>query len=136
MNSDKLLQLIKEKYIPDLYIFPDKYAPIDSYSEKRNMWIEVKARQCKEDFYYDIMIEEHKYKKIVGVKKSRYIFSMQDQFGNIRIYSFNFNELPKPTWEMERRQISNEHPEKGYQDVNVAYFHIKDAKNLTTLLLD
>ena len=100
------------------------------------MWIEVKARQCKEDFYYDIMIEEHKYKKIVGVKKSRYIFSMQDQFGNIRIYSFNFNELPKPTWEMERRQISNDHPEKGYQDVNVAYFHIKDAKNLTTLLLD
>jgi len=136
MNSDKLLELIKEKILNDLYIFKDKYAPLDGYSYKENLWVEVKHRKCKNYFYFELMIEEHKYIKITGVKNSRYIFSMQDEFGNVRIYSFNFNKLPQPTWKVELRPISNEEPEKGMEDVNVAYFHIKDATNLTSLLLD
>jgi hypothetical protein len=133
MTSEKLLQLIKERVYPDLYIFPDKYAPIDAYSFEKNLWIEVKART---EFYYWIMIEKHKYNKIVNIRKSRYVIVMPDDYGNDKIYSFNFNELPKPIWKLEDRPVSNENPNGNWEKVPVAYFHVKQGKDITSLLLE
>ena len=132
-NSTDLLNSIKTNLIPDLYIFPDKYAPIDSYSFKKNLWIEVKFR---EKMWYDIMIEKHKYDKIINIRNSRYIIGMKDDYLNkVKVFSFNFNELEYPVWKWETRLISNEHPEKGWEDVEVAYFHVRYSQDISHLLL-
>ena len=133
MTSKQLLQLIKDNVYPDLYIFPDDYAPIDAYSFEKNLWIEVKART---KFFYWIMIEKHKYDKIVNIRKSRYVIVMPDDYGNDKIYSFNFNKLPKPEWKIEDRPVSNENPKGNWEKVLVAYFHVKQGKDITSLLLE
>lgn len=136
MTSTELLQLIKNKIYPELYIFEDKFAPIDSYCFKNNLWIEVKSRRCVDDFYPEIIIEYHKYRKIVGVKKARYIISMENKYGHLKIYSFNFNELSKPEWKLEKRPVYNSRPNSKVEDVHVAYFNTNLAKDITSLLLD
>lgn len=133
MTSEKLLQLIKEKAYPDLYIFQDEFAPIDAYSFQKNLWIEVKART---EFYYWIMIEKHKYDKIININKSRYIVSMVDEYGNDRIYAFDFNKIPKLTFKLESRPVSNSSNSNNWEKVQVGYFHIKQGKDITSLLLE
>ena len=106
MTSDELILLIKQLLIPELYIFPNRFNPIDGYWQRRDMGIELKV---KNDFFQDVYIEKHKWDSLQQYRNKRYINYMKMETGREVIYSFDLNTIPEPEWEwIDQPNASNE----------------------------
>ncbi|CAB5212582.1 hypothetical protein UFOVP187_32 [uncultured Caudovirales phage] len=133
MTSDELMLLIKEKLIPDMYIFPNRFNPIDGYWEQRDMAIEVKV---KNDFFQDVYIEKHKWESMLEYSNKRYINYMRLCTGKELIYSFNLNTIPEPQWELVEQPNASNELYTGWVLKQMGRINIRQGKNITHLLLN
>jgi len=125
MTEKELFQLVK-KLIPDLKetsIFSHK----DGYSDDLKLSVELK---CRRRHYDNLLIERSKYESLLRNKRMRYINSTPQG-----VFSFNLKKIEEPTWWIEEMPATTDF--NRYQIVNkeVGYLSIKDAKNITDLLV-
>jgi len=127
INEIKLFNLIKENLIPDLIKFEERFNPIDCYSTKHNLYIELK---CRKDFYSDLMIEKHKYDILNKNQNARYINSIILN-GNIKVISFDIKKLPEPIWEIKMLPNASNELYRELVPTEVGYFNIGTGINIT-----
>lgn len=127
MDSNKILDLIKEHLAPDMYIYPNRFNPIDAIIESKDIAVEVK---CKNSFYSNVIIEKQKWQSLMKHKAARYINAM-DLDGRWKVFSFNIKQLPEPIW--VKKMIPNASNElyTGWVETEVGYYNIGDGKNIT-----
>lgn len=127
INENKLFNLIKENLVPDLIKFDERFNPIDCYSSKHNLWIELK---CRNDFYSDLMIEKHKYDTLNQYDNARYINSIILS-NNIKVISFDIKKLPEPIWEIKMLPNASNEYYRELVPTQVGYYNIGSGKNIT-----
>jgi hypothetical protein len=133
MNSNQLLRLLKEKCFPTLYIYPNRFNPIDAIIEEYDLAVEVK---CKNSFYADVYIEEQKYRSLMKHKRCRYINAMKFETGTIVIYSFNLRKLAEPKWEIVMNPDASNELYTGWVPTSMGLLNIQKAQNITKLLIN
>jgi hypothetical protein len=131
MTSETILELIKQKQIPELYIYPNRFNEIDAIWHNKNLAIEVK---CKNDFYIDVMIEKQKWQSLMKYSKARYINAMNLD-GSWKVFSFNIKKLPEPEWKVILNPNASNELYTGWEPTEMGYFNIRLGKNITDLLL-
>ena len=126
LNEKKLFNLLKNNLVPDLEE-TEQLNPADATSNKLNHSIEFK---CRIHHNYTLVIEKKKYDKLILNEKSRYICSTP-----LGIYSFNIKKIKEPVW-FEQWLPDTYHFDKPKLTLKqVGYFHINQAKNITSLLI-
>jgi len=125
MNEKELFILIK-KLIPDLKK-TSTFSHKDGYSDDLKLSVELK---CRRRHYDNLLIERSKYESLLRNKRMRYINSTPQG-----VFSFNLKKIEEPTWWIEEMPATTDF--NRYQIVNkeVGYLSIKDAKNITDLLV-
>jgi hypothetical protein len=131
MEEKQLFDLIKLNLIPDLIKFEDRYNPIDCYSTKYNLYIELK---CRNDFYSDLIIEKHKYDSLNENQNARYINSVVLN-NNIKIISFDIKKLPEPIWETKMLPNASNELYRELVPTQVGYYNIGTGINITKHLI-
>jgi hypothetical protein len=131
MKSEQLLNLIKQHLIPDLHIFPNRFNPIDAYSQKYQMSVEVK---CKDEFHYWPYIEKQKYQSMMEHPKSLYVNSMEEG-GDISIYGWYFHLLPEPTWHTVMNPNASNELYTKWEPTPMGYIHVSQGINITNRLI-
>ena len=125
MTEKELFQLVK-KLIPDLK-GTSTFSYRDGYSDDLKLSVELK---CRRRHYDNLLIERSKYESLLRNKRMRYINSTPQG-----VFSFNLKKIEEPTWWIEEMPATTDF--NRYQIVNkeVGYLSIKDAKNITDLLV-
>lgn len=126
LNEQKLFNLLKNNLIPDLEQ-TEQFNPADARSNKYNLSIELK---CRNQHYITLVIERKKYNKLILNDRARYICSTP-----LGIFSFNLKKLPEPVWEHRWLPNTYHFDKPEYIRKEVGYFHINQAKNITTQLI-
>jgi hypothetical protein len=133
MNSTILLNRLKELFFPDLYIFPERFAKIDAYSEEYDLWIEVKV---KDEFYHWVYITKNKWETMRSKNRCLYINGMMKDNGDWVFYSFSIHKTPEPKWQtIENPNASNE-LYTGWIPTEMGHLHISTGKDLTHKLFN
>lgn len=127
MDSNKILDLIKEHLAPELYIFPNRFNPIDAIIKSKDTAVEVK---CKNDFYSNVIIEKQKWQSLMKHKNARYVNAMNLD-GNWKVFSFNVKKLPEPVWVKKIIPNASNEYYTGWVETEVGYYNISNAKNIT-----
>ena len=125
MNEKELFLLVK-KIIPDLQE-TTTYSFRDGYSSDLKLSIELKCRRRHYDY---LLIEKSKYEKLLRNKRMRYINSTPQG-----IFSFNLKKIEEPNWWIEEMPETTDFDRCKRINKEVGYLNIKDAKNITDLLL-
>lgn len=128
LNEQALFQLIKEKLTPDLQQ-TDQFHFSDCFSKEKDLIIELKCRR----FHYEtLIIEQSKYVKLMSASywEVRYINSTP-----IGIYSFDLRMIEEPTWITKSCKKTTDFEDNNYVPKLVGMLDIKDAKDITKLLL-
>ena len=127
MTEAQLIALLKKKLIPDLQDTSEMNNK-DGYSAQYDTVFEFK---CREKHYDTLIIDKPKYDHLVRYDKVRYICSTPKG-----IYSWNLKKLPEPIWD-ERLMRSSTWYHREVDEVikKIGYLAIKDAKDLTKILL-
>jgi hypothetical protein len=125
MNERELFLLVKS-LIPDLKE-TTTYSFRDGYSSDLKLSIELKCRRRHYDY---LLIEKSKYDKLVSNKRMRYINSTPEG-----IFSFNLKKIEEPNWWIEEMPATTFFDRCKRVNKEVGYLNIKDAKNITDLLV-
>ena len=125
MNEKELFLLVK-KIIPDLQE-TTTYSFRDGYSSDLKLSIELKCRRRHYDY---LLIEKSKYDKLISNKRMRYINSTPQG-----IFSFNLKKIEEPNWWVEEMPATTDFDRCKRVNKEVGYLNIKDAKNITDLLV-
>lgn len=125
MNEKELFLLVK-KIIPDLQE-TTTYSFRDGYSSDLKLSVELK---CRRRHYEYLLIERSKYEKLLRNKRMRYINSTPEG-----IFSFNLKKIEEPNWWVEEMPATTDFDRCKRVNKEVGYLNIKDAKNITDLLL-
>ena len=131
MNSTILLNRLKELFFPDLYIFPERFAKIDAYSKKFDLWIEVKV---KDEFFPWIYVTQKKWESMREKGRCLYINGMRKDNGDWMFYSFSVHNLPDPKWETISNPNASNELYTGWIPTQMGHLHITTGKNLTDKL--
>jgi hypothetical protein len=131
MTSTILLNELKDIFFPDLYIFPDRWAPIDAYSKKYDLWIEVKV---KDEFFPWVYVTEKKWKSMLEKDRCLYINGMRKDNGQWVFYSFSVHTLPDPKWEIIDNPNASNELYTGWIPTQMGHLHITKGKDLTNKL--
>jgi hypothetical protein len=128
LNEQTLFQLIKDKLIPDLQQ-TDQFHFSDCFSKEKDLIVELKCRR----FHYEtLIIEQSKYIKLMSASywEVRYINSTP-----IGIYSFDLRMIEEPTWITKDCKKTTDFEDNTYVPKLVGMLDIKEAKDITKLLL-
>lgn len=128
LNEQLLFELLKEKLMPDLQQ-TDQFHFSDCFSKEKDLIVELKCRR----FHYEtLMIEQSKYIKLMSASywEVRYINSTP-----IGIYSFDLRMIEEPSWIMKDCKKTTDFEDNTYVPKLVGMLDIKDAKDITKLLL-
>lgn len=128
MIEKDLFNLLKINTITDLEKTENKYEYYDCYSEKYDMFIELK---CRRTHYPTLLIEKSKYEKLIKNKHCRYICSTP-----IGIYSFNLHTLPTPIWTKELLPSTTDFNNNEYILKDISYLSIENGINISESLLN
>jgi len=128
LNEQVLFQLLKDRLVSDLQS-TDQFHFSDAFSKEKDLIIELKCRR----FHYDtLIIEQSKYIKLVSASycEVRYINSTP-----IGIYSFDLRVINEPTWITKDCKKTTDFDDNQYVPKIVGMLDLKDAKDITNLLL-
>lgn len=128
LNEQSLFELLKEKLLPDLQQ-TDQFHFSDCFSKEKDLIVELKCRR----FHYEtLMIEQSKYIKLMSASywEVRYINSTP-----IGIYSFDLRMIEEPSWIMKDCKKTTDFEDNTYVPKLVGMLDIKEAKDITKLLL-
>jgi hypothetical protein len=128
LNEQSLFELLKEKLLPDLQQ-TDQFHFSDCFSKEKDLIVELKCRR----FHYEtLMIEQSKYIKLMSASywEVRYINSTP-----IGIYSFDLRMIEEPNWIMKDCKKTTDFENNTYVPKLVGMLDIKEAKDITKLLL-
>lgn len=123
--------LIKQYLIPEMYIYPQRFHPIDGIWHSKNMAIEVK---CKTSFYPEVYITKEKYKTLMEYRNCRYINLMVGLTGREFVYSWNLKKLPEPEWHWKLNPDASNELYTGNRWMWMGYLDIKYAKQITDII--
>lgn len=124
-NEERLFELLKEKYIPDLNWSEGDFSHYDCYTLDFNCDIELK---CRNKHYDELLIEKMKYDKLMYRAK---------KFGTIAVYisetpegifAFNLSLLPEPKWETRGMPKTSHFNQRQFVDKVVGYLDVNYAK--------
>lgn len=133
LNSDILLNRLKEVFFPDLHIFKERFARIDAYSKKLDLWIEVKV---KDEYYPWIYVTKSKWDVMREKKRCLYINAMMKPDGSWYIYSFKIHRLEEPSFdEIYNPDASNE-LYTGWKKMPMGQLHISNSTEITNKLIN
>jgi hypothetical protein len=123
VNEYKLYRILKN-IVPDLERSRNKYCGYDCYSKKHKAIVELK---CRPIHYDDLIMEKHKYDKLIVHKdKAKIYYVNQTPKG---IYSFNINNL-KPKWVKGKYKKTTEFKDNRKVEKIVTLLNINQAKKL------
>lgn len=128
LNEQSLFELLKEKLLPDLQQ-TDQFHFSDCFSKEKDLIVELKCRR----FHYEtLMIEQSKYIKLMSASywEVRYINSTP-----IGIYSFDLRMIEEPSWIMKDCKKTTDFEDNTYVPKLVGMLDIKEAKDITKILL-
>ncbi len=128
LNEQALFELLKEKLMPDLQQ-TDQFHFSDCISKEKDLIVELKCRR----FHYDsLLIEQSKFIRLMSASywEVRYINSTP-----IGIYSFDLRMIEEPKWIVKDCKKTTDFEDNSYVPKLVGMLDIKDAKNITKLLL-
>lgn len=128
LNEQLLFELLKEKLMPDLQQ-TDQFHFSDCFSKEKDLIVELK---CRRVHYETLLIEQSKFIKLMSASywEVRYINSTP-----IGIYSFDLRMIEEPNWIMKDCKKTTDFEDNSYVPKLVGMLDIKDAKNITKLLL-
>jgi len=128
LNEQALFELLKEKLMPDLQQ-TDQFHFSDCISKEKDLIVELKCRR----FHYDsLLIEQSKFIRLMSASywEVRYINSTP-----IGIYSFDLRMIEEPNWIVKDCKKTTDFEDNSYVPKLVGMLDIKDAKDITKLLL-
>lgn len=128
LNEQALFELLKEKLMPDLQQ-TDQFHFSDCFSKEKDLIVELKCRR----FHYDsLLIEQSKFIRLMSASywEVRYINSTP-----IGIYSFDLRMIEEPNWIVKDCKKTTDFEDNSYVPKLVGMLDIKDAKDITKLLL-
>ena len=125
MIEKELFSLVK-KLIPDLKE-TSTFSHKDGYSDDLKLSVELK---CRRRHYDNLLIERSKYESLLRNKRMRYINSTPQG-----VFSFNLKKIEEPTWWIEEMPATTDFNRYKIVNKEVGYLSIKDAKNITDLLV-
>ena len=128
LNEQLLFELLKEKLMPDLQQ-TDQFHFSDCFSKEKDLIVELK---CRRVHYETLLIEQSKFIKLMSASywEVRYINSTP-----IGIYSFDLRMIEEPSWIMKDCKKTTDFEDNTYVPKLVGMLDIKDAKDITKLLL-
>lgn len=128
LNEQALFQLLKDKLIPDLQS-TDQFHFSDAFSKEKDLIVELK---CRRVHYETLIIEQSKYIKLMSASywEVRYINSTP-----IGIYSFDLRMIEEPTWITKDCKKTTDFEDNQYVPKLVGMLDLKDAKDITNILL-
>lgn len=128
LNEQALFDLLKEKLLPDLQQ-TDQFHFSDCFSKEKDLIVELKCRR----FHYDsLLIEQSKFIRLMSASywEVRYINSTP-----IGIYSFDLRMIEEPNWIVKDCKKTTDFEDNSYVPKLVGMLDIKQAKDITQLLL-
>lgn len=128
LNEQSLFELLKEKLLPDLQQ-TDQFHFSDCFSKEKDLIVELK---CRRVHYETLLIEQSKFIKLMSASywEVRYINSTP-----IGIYSFDLRMIEEPNWITKDCKKTTDFDDNSYVPKLVGMLDIKDAKDITKLLL-
>lgn len=127
MREPELFNKLKARLVPDLEFAKKQFSKWDCYTEKYNIFIELK---CRYTHYDDLLIEKSKYDALMALDTGvRYICSTP-----VGVYSFNLKEIPEPEWITENMPNVTMFSNKHWVEKTVGYININMATNITYLI--
>lgn len=127
LKEAELIKLLKTKLIPDLQD-TSEFNRKDGYSPSTDVIFEFK---CRGRHYDTLLMDKPKYEALMRSKRVRFVVSTPEG-----IWSWNLKKLKDLVWE-QRELPGSTWYYRAYPNVlkTVTYLDIKDAKNLTDILL-
>lgn len=129
LDEQGLFNLLKEKLVPDLKQ-TEQFHYSDCYSNTKYLIAELKCRRVHFD---ELIIEQYKYNKLMSNNyhwEIRYINSTPQG-----IYSFDLRRIDEPEWFFKDCKKTTDFEDNSYTPKLVGMLDIKQAINITKLLL-
>lgn len=127
LNEAELIKLLQTKLIPDLED-TSEFNRKDGYSASTDVVFEFK---CRRRHYDTILMDKSKYEALMQSKRVRFVVSTPEG-----IWSWNIKKLKNLVWEQRELTASTWYYREFPTSIKtVTFLDIKDAKNLTDILL-
>ena len=129
LDEQGLFNLLKEKLVFDLKQ-TEQFHYSDCFSSTKYLIAELK---CRRVHYDELIIEQSKYNKLMSNNNDweiRYINSTP-----IGIYSFDLRRIEEPKWFLKDCKKTTDFEDNSYTPKIVGMLDIKQAINITKLLL-
>lgn len=125
MNEEKLFELIRDRFLPDLTLSDFQYSRYDCYSAQHKIDVELK---CRRKHYDTLLLEKEKYDALIDRSKK---FSTRPLYINstpLGIYIFDLSQI-KPIWEVKYLPTTTDFSNTTKIEKRVTFLHIRDSKS-------
>ena len=128
-KESELFDALKNKLLPDLKKTEDKFSNYDCYSNKHQVYIELK---CRKSHYSRLIIEKLKYEVLLEKSKASGVdpdYLNSPPFG---VWAFRLNDIEEPKWREKNMPKETEFEDTFMITKQVGFYDINKGTNITS----